>query len=274
MNTKKLLLSLSLAASFAAALPAARAGAPITAVQGAAARPTIVLVHGAFADAGSWNGVVKALSAKGYPVLSIANPLRGVASDAQYTASVLQALKGPLVLVGHSYGGMVISKAAEDNPEVKALVYVAALTPEQGETVAGKAGNFHSPERLRQDRPQQYTVGALGLNHWGLSGQWVVAEESARADQAGAGIAYQFSARDLHLVLGPGEAGRKIRIKVTLDGKAPGADHGSDIDADGNGVITDTRLYQLVRQGGKPGQRRFEIRFLDRGGEAYAFTFG
>jgi thiol-disulfide isomerase/thioredoxin len=138
----------------------------------------------------------------------------------------------------------------------------------------GKAANFRSPQRLREDRPQQYTVGNLGLNQWGLSGQWVVAEESARADQAGAGIAYQFSARDLHLVLGPGEAGRKIRIKVTLDGKAPGADHGSDVDADGNGTITDTRLYQLVRQSGKPGQRRFEIRFLDRGGEAYAFTFG
>jgi pimeloyl-ACP methyl ester carboxylesterase len=142
MIAKKLLLSLSVAASFGAVLPAARAEASITAVQGTAARPTIVLVHGAFADAGSWSGVTKALSAKGYPVLSIANPLRGVASDAQYTASVLHAVKGPVVLVGHSYGGMVISRASQANPGVKALVYVAALSPEQGETVAGLAGKF------------------------------------------------------------------------------------------------------------------------------------
>jgi thiol-disulfide isomerase/thioredoxin len=155
------------------------------------------------------------------------------------------------------------------------------LAPDSGrmasdETYVGyrKAANFRSPERLRDDSPQQYTVGRLGLNQWGLSGQWVVGAESARADQANAGIAYQFSARDLHLVLGPGEAGRKVRIKVTLDGQPPGADHGSDIDADGNGVIADTRLYQLVRQSGKVRQRRFEVRFLDRGGEAYAFTFG
>jgi pimeloyl-ACP methyl ester carboxylesterase len=141
MIAKKLLLSLSVAASFAA-LPAAWAGAPVTAVQGTSVRPTIVLVHGAFADSGSWSGVTKALSAKGYPVLSIATPLRGVASDAQYTASVLHSVKGPVVLVGHSYGGMVISKAAQGNPDVKALVYVAALSPEQGETVAGLAGKF------------------------------------------------------------------------------------------------------------------------------------
>lgn len=142
MNAKTLLLSLAIATSFGATLPAARADTAITAVQGTPARPTIVLVHGAFADAGSWNGVTKALSAKGYPVLSIANPLRSVAGDAQYAASVLQSVKGPVVLVGHSYGGMVISKAAENNPEVKALVYVAALSPDQGETVAGLAGKF------------------------------------------------------------------------------------------------------------------------------------
>lgn len=142
MHVKKLLLSIASFASFATASSAALAEAPITTAQGTAARPTIVLVHGAFADAGSWNGVVKVLSAKGYPVLSIANPLRGVASDAQYAASVIHAVKGPIVLVGHSYGGMVIAKAAEGNPDVKALVFVAALSAEPGETVAGLAGKF------------------------------------------------------------------------------------------------------------------------------------
>jgi pimeloyl-ACP methyl ester carboxylesterase len=108
----------------------------------APAKPTIVLVHGAFADSSSWDGVAKRLLAQGYPVLSIANPLRGVGADARYTASVLHSVKGPLVLVGHSYGGMVISQAAEGNPDVKALVYVAAFAPEQGETVAGLANRF------------------------------------------------------------------------------------------------------------------------------------
>ncbi|MRV72503.1 alpha/beta fold hydrolase [Duganella sp. FT92W] len=123
-------------------LPQAHAGGAITAVDGTAARPTIVLIHGAFADSSSWDGVAKKLTAHGFPVLSVANPLRGVASDAQYAASVIGSVKGPLVLVGHSYGGMVISKAAEGNPDVKALVYVAAFAPEQGETVAGLAGKF------------------------------------------------------------------------------------------------------------------------------------
>ncbi|NNG21439.1 thioredoxin family protein [Telluria aromaticivorans] len=144
------------------------------------------------------------------------------------------------------------------------------------ETYVGyrKALNFRSPERVRPDAPQAYTVGRLGLNGWGLLGRWTVGPESAQALEAGAGIAYQFSARDLHLVLGPGAAGTKLRIRVTLDGKPPGADHGSDINAAGDGVIDATRLYQLVRQAGPARERRFEIRFLDRGAEAYAFTFG
>ncbi|NVM78114.1 thiol-disulfide isomerase/thioredoxin [Duganella sp. SG902] len=145
-----------------------------------------------------------------------------------------------------------------------------------GETYVGyqKAENYRATPRLREDRAQMYAVDKLGLNQWGLSGQWVVGGESAVSDEAGAGIAYQFSARDLHLVAGPGAAGRKLRIKVTLDGRAPGADHGADIDADGDGVIDATRLYQLVRQSGKVRERRFEVRFLDKGAEAFAFTFG
>lgn len=145
-----------------------------------------------------------------------------------------------------------------------------------GETYVGyrKAFNFRSPERVRPDAPQTYTLKRLGLNQWGLVGSWTVGPESAQALEAGASIAYQFSARDLHLVLGPGATGGKLRIRVTLDGKPPGADHGSDINRAGEGVIDTTRLYQLVRQTGQARQRRFEVRFLDRGAEAYAFTFG
>ncbi|MBA5638977.1 alpha/beta hydrolase [Duganella sp. LX20W] len=142
MFAKKLLITVAAATAFATALPQAQAMGAITAHEGTAAKPTIVLIHGAFADSSSWDGVAQRLTAKGYPVLSVANPLRGVGNDAQYAASVLAAVRGPVVLVGHSYGGMVISKAAEGNPEVKALVYVAAFAPEQGETVAGLAGKF------------------------------------------------------------------------------------------------------------------------------------
>ena len=137
-----------------------------------------------------------------------------------------------------------------------------------------KASNLRLTPRLREDRPQVYSAGQLGLNQLGLNGRWIVGAESAVADEPGAGVACQFSARDLHLVMGPGAAGGKVRIKVMLDGKAPGADHGADIDADGMGVIDATRLYQLVRQSGQVRQRRFDIQFLDQGAKAFAFTFG
>ncbi len=137
-----------------------------------------------------------------------------------------------------------------------------------------KASNLRLTPRLREDRPQVYSAGQLSLNQLGLNGRWIVGAESAVADEPGAGVACQFSARDLHLVMGPGTAGGKVRIKVMLDGKAPGADHGADIDAGGMGVVDATRLYQLVRQSGQVRQRRFDIQFLDQGAKAFAFTFG
>ncbi|WP_207866457.1 MULTISPECIES: alpha/beta hydrolase [Pseudomonas] len=121
------------------ALTAAMAGATSAM---AAEKPTVVLVHGAFADSSSWNGVVKILEKDGYPVIAAANPLRTLKGDAQSVADVLAGIKSPVVLVGHSYGGPVISEAAYGNANVKALVYVAALAPEAGETVAGLAGKF------------------------------------------------------------------------------------------------------------------------------------
>jgi len=145
-----------------------------------------------------------------------------------------------------------------------------------GETYLGyeQAANFASPEGLQADAPQNYSIAEPGLNGWGLSGTWTVGKDEARLDEAGGGITYRFSARDLHLVLGPGADGKPIRFQVTVDGKAPGPDHGSDIDADGNGTVTATRLYQLVRQSGTVGARNFQIRFLHPGVQAYAFTFG
>ncbi|MDE1994858.1 MAG: alpha/beta hydrolase [Rhizobiaceae bacterium] len=105
-------------------------------------KPTIVLVHGAFAETNSWNGVIKDLEADGYPVVGAANPLRSVKGDAQYVGSILSSIKGPVVLVGHSYGGSVISTAATGHDNVKALVFVAAFAPEAGETAVDLSGKF------------------------------------------------------------------------------------------------------------------------------------
>lgn len=105
-------------------------------------KPTIVLVHGAFADASSWSGVVQRLQGRGYTVIAPPNPLRGVDADAAAVASVLKTVDGPIVLVGHSYGGMVISEAAQGNAAVKALVYIAAFMPDTGESIAAISGKF------------------------------------------------------------------------------------------------------------------------------------
>lgn len=105
-------------------------------------KPTIALVHGAFADSSSWSGVIGILEKDGYPIVAIANPLRGVASDGRYVADVVASIGSPVVLVGHSYGGSVISEAAAGRQNVRALVYVAAFAPDVGETAAGLAGKF------------------------------------------------------------------------------------------------------------------------------------
>ena len=103
--------------------------------QGAATTPTVVLVHGAFADASSWAGVIRESPGGRHPTLAPPNPLRGIANDAAYIASVVNALAGPVVLVGHSYGGAIISNAAPKTPNAVGLVYVAAFAPDEGEAL-------------------------------------------------------------------------------------------------------------------------------------------
>ena len=107
-----------------------------------AAKPTIVLVHGAFADSSSWNGEVSLLQKNGYRVIAPPNPLRGIQSDGNSVAALLKSIKGPIVLVGHSYGGPVIDTAAQGNPQVKALVFVSAYALDLGESVAGLGSKF------------------------------------------------------------------------------------------------------------------------------------
>ncbi|MDV3515910.1 cytochrome c biogenesis protein DipZ [Stenotrophomonas sp. C1657] len=139
-----------------------------------------------------------------------------------------------------------------------------------------RAEQFASPGGQRADAAFGYTLpSTLALNQWGLSGQWRVNDEAAQLQQAGGRIAFQFHARDLHLVLAPGEDGKPVRFRVLLDGKPlPAADAGADVAADGTGTVNEHRLYQLIRQRGTIGPHRFEIEFLDAGVQAYAFTFG
>jgi pimeloyl-ACP methyl ester carboxylesterase len=110
--------------------------------QAQSAKPTIVLVHGAFADSSSWNGVIPLLERDGYTVIAAPNPLRGVRADADIVADLVKSVGGPVVLVGHSYGGSVISEAAEGTANVKALVYVSAFAPDTGETALALTGKF------------------------------------------------------------------------------------------------------------------------------------
>lgn len=105
-------------------------------------KPTIVLVHGAFADSSSWNGVIASLHKDGYRTVAVANPLRSVSNDARLVSDVVASIAGPVVLVGHSYGGQVISNAAQGHENVKSLVFVAAFAPDTGEAAAELAGKF------------------------------------------------------------------------------------------------------------------------------------
>jgi thiol-disulfide isomerase/thioredoxin len=116
--------------------------------------------------------------------------------------------------------------------------------------------------------------GSPTLNHWALAGEWTIRAENVVLDQAGGSIAFRFQARDAHLVLSPGGGRGSIPFRVLLDGEAPGSSHGVDVDEDGNGLLQDGRMYQLVREHDAVRERTLKITFLEPGAEAYAFTFG
>ena len=144
------------------------------------------------------------------------------------------------------------------------------------ETYVGydRADHFVSPGGVVQDTSHVYAAGTPQLNDWSLVGDWTIGNERAQSNAKDSAIVYRFHARDLHLVLGPSPDGHPVRFVVTIDGKAPSAAHGVDVDPEGNGVVTAQRLYQLVRDPGAVTDHTFEIRFLDPGAQAYAFTFG
>src|SRR5262245_57847497 len=146
-----------------------------------------------------------------------------------------------------------------------------------GENYVGyeRTQNFASPGRAAMDAARMYQLPArLRPNEWALAGDWTVKKEATALNKANGRIAYRFHARDLHLVMGPKTPGAPVRFRVTIDGQAPGAAHGGDVDENGNGTVTQQRLYQLIRQLKPITDRQFEIEFLDPDVEAFAFTFG
>jgi cytochrome c biogenesis protein CcdA/thiol-disulfide isomerase/thioredoxin len=149
----------------------------------------------------------------------------------------------------------------------------AADTPRSPETYLGytRQENLASPEPVQLNSASYSTPHTLKLDQWALSGRWLISAESATLQKPGGAISYHFQGRDLHLVLG---SEKPVRIKVTLDGAAPGDNHGSDIAPDGTGIVQGQRLYQLIRQNGKISDHTFRIEFPDAGAQAFAFTFG
>jgi thiol-disulfide isomerase/thioredoxin len=145
------------------------------------------------------------------------------------------------------------------------------------ETYAGyeRTERFASRGGAVRDKSTVYDVPArLGLNSWALSGDWSVKRGAAALNKAGGRIAYRFHSRDLHLVMGPSTPGTSVRFRVLINGQAPGVAHGIDVDDQGNGTVSEQRLFQLIRQLKPIADRLFEIEFLDPGVEAFAFTFG
>jgi cytochrome c biogenesis protein CcdA/thiol-disulfide isomerase/thioredoxin len=163
------------------------------------------------------------------------------------------------------------------NPEASGALAAADNNEMQSpETYVGYARgeNFASGEPTT-DAPHVYaTPATLALNQWGLVGNWTIGQQATVLDSATGSIVFRFHARDLHLVLGPAAGSKPVRFRVTIDGKPPGDAHGADTDADGNGTVTEQRLYQLIRQKGAITDHTFAIQFLEPGVQVFAFTFG
>jgi thiol-disulfide isomerase/thioredoxin len=138
----------------------------------------------------------------------------------------------------------------------------------------GRSEDFASPGGAAFDQRRAYELpDRLRRNQWALAGEWTIGPEKIVLDHAGGSIAYRFHARDAHLVVSPGDR-ESIPFRVHLDGKSPGPSHGLDTDEDGNGLLRNSRLYQLVRQHDAVRDRALQITFLEPGAEAYVFTFG
>jgi thiol-disulfide isomerase/thioredoxin len=173
--------------------------------------------------------------------------------------------------IGDVYDGLVSVEAGD----VEAAADWDNLKSMENYVGYARTENFASPGGAALDAPHVYTIPSrLKRNHWSLAGEWTIQEQTAVLNAPNGQIVYRFHARDLHLVMGPATRGTPVHFRVRIDGQTPDVARGSDIDAMGNGIVTEQRLYQLIRQSHPIVDRQFEIAFLDAGVEVYAFTFG
>ncbi|MGZ3631525.1 MAG: redoxin family protein [Candidatus Limnocylindrales bacterium] len=179
---------------------------------------------------------------------------------------------------------LLIDAGAEDVDQDLVVVSPEGLelaadwsTLQSPETYTGydQRTGFAQEDLARFDEPHAYAAPArLPLNHWALAGNWTVARHAAVLSEPGGRIAFRFHARDVNLVMGPAARGASVPFRVFLDGQLAKDAHGSDVAADGSGIVSDQRTYQLIRQPGPIADRLFEIEFLEQGVEVYCFTFG
>jgi thiol-disulfide isomerase/thioredoxin len=179
------------------------------------------------------------------------------------------------LLAEAGFGDIGQELASVDARGIEAPADWANLRSPENYTGYERTESFASPGGALPGKPHLYTAPAeLKLNHWALSGDWTMEEQATTLNTANGQIACRFHARDLHLVMGPAVPGTPKRFRVLIDGQPPGAGHGADVDGQGNGTVTEQRLYQLIRQPGPITGRTFEITFPDPGVQAYVFTFG
>ncbi len=179
------------------------------------------------------------------------------------------------VLAEAGIGGITDDLVSVDAQGVEAPADWGSLRSPETYVGYERTEHFASPGGAVLDKRHLYAAPErFTLNQWALSGEWMMGSQATVLHTANGRIAYRFHARDLHLVMGPAARGASVRFRVFVDGRPPGAAHGSDVDEQGNGMATDQRLYQLIRQPEHIADRQFEIEFLDAGVEAFVFTFG
>lgn len=172
-------------------------------------------------------------------------------------------------------GGIDRESVSVDARGIEAAADWGSLKSPENYVGYERTQNFASPGGAVLDKPRMYELPArVRRNEWALSGDWTVKKEIAVLNKPNGSIAYRFHARDLHLVMGPAAPGTSVRFRVLIDGQPPGAAHGIDVDEQGDGTVTEQRLYQLIRQPKPIADRQFEIEFLGSGVEVFAFTFG
>ena len=190
--------------------------------------------------------------------------------DYDKSEAVIQQL-----LVEAGIGGISHERVSVNARGAEAAADWGSLKSQENYIGYDRTENFASPGGAVLDRLRAYAAPAqLKLNHWALSGDWTMGRQAAGLNKANGRITYYFHARDLHLVMGPAARGTSVRFRVLIDKRPPGAAHGIDVDDQGNGSITEQRLYQLIRQVEPIADRQFEIEFFDPGVQAFAFTFG